>query len=191
MKRLCDHSNAYKEKHLVHDHHGGKQGSVKADTMLEEPRGLHLDLKVTGSCTPHWVWLKHRRLQSPTPQWQASSDMPRLLLVTFPISQAGKHMSLWGQNICKPHRCGVKVMEQSQYNNGLTLSFCFKAAVCILKFYFHPSYLFIYLFKRIKVIWTHRSMWICVLGWTVCTIETSTGLYLRGYWEGKQGLSTL
>jgi hypothetical protein len=54
---------AYSFRGSAHYYHGGKHGSVQADTMLEEPRVLYLD--PTGrrlNCRqlgevflPHWV----------------------------------------------------------------------------------------------------------------------------------------
>jgi hypothetical protein len=59
VKRLHDHSNSFKEKHLIgadlpfrgldHYHHGGKHGGLQAEVDLEkELRVLHLDPQASG-----------------------------------------------------------------------------------------------------------------------------------------------
>ena len=67
VKRHHDHGISYKGRHiivvallwfrdLVHYHHGGKQGSMQADRVLDkELRVLHLDSQATGSGLRHWA----------------------------------------------------------------------------------------------------------------------------------------
>ena len=73
VKRYHDHGNSYKERHLigadlqirglVHYYHGGKQGGMQVDTVLEkELRFLHLDAQsVPGDCESHEAELEHMR----------------------------------------------------------------------------------------------------------------------------------
>jgi hypothetical protein len=66
MKRHCNHSNSYKQKHvignglkfrgLVYYCHGGEHGSVWTDMTLErELRVLHLDPKTEKEIVRHKV----------------------------------------------------------------------------------------------------------------------------------------
>jgi hypothetical protein len=43
---------AYRLRGSVYYHHAGKQGSMQADMVLEEPRVLHLDLQATSRKLP-------------------------------------------------------------------------------------------------------------------------------------------
>jgi hypothetical protein len=75
VKRHCDHGNTYEGKHLIgaglqfrglaRYHHGGKQGSIQADMVLEEMlRVLPQDPQAEGS-ERRWVWLGLLNPQSP------------------------------------------------------------------------------------------------------------------------------
>jgi len=55
---------AYRSRGLTYYHHGGKQGGVQADIVLEkEPGVLYLDQQTAGR-ERHWAWLEHWNLEA-------------------------------------------------------------------------------------------------------------------------------
>jgi hypothetical protein len=72
-------------------------------TWCWRSRVSHLDLKAAkGDWIPHWAELEHRRLQSPPPQRQTSSNRTTPSNCATPCGQAFKHLNLWGPSLSKP-----------------------------------------------------------------------------------------
>jgi len=79
IRKTISSELAYSFRGLVHYHHSEKHGSVQADTVLEELRVLHLDLK---AARRRRVWITVARLEH-----IYETSKPCLHSDTFPLTR--------------------------------------------------------------------------------------------------------